>query len=89
MKYLGIYKLLWILLVLIYTLFDILCVTVFFIFRSIWCFSLDFNYIWKLIHTNDCLMMDVKKREFYYETRKDKNIPETIKRRINYWKRGD
>ena len=85
MKYLGIHKLLWVLLVLIYTLFDILYITVFFIFRFIWCFSLDFNYIWKLTHKVDCLMIDVKKNEFYYETREDKNILETIKRRINYW----
>ena len=89
MKYLGIHKLLWVVLVLIYTLFDILYITVFFIFRFIWCFSLDFNYLWKLLHTEDCPEIDIEKQEFYYETREDKNILETIKRRINYWKRGD
>lgn len=33
-------------------------------------------------------MIDVEKNEFYYETREDKNIIETIKRRINYWYGG-
>lgn len=89
MKYLGIHKLLWAVLVLIYTLFDILVVTVFFIFRFLWCFSLDFNYSWELFHTESCLEIDIEKKEFYYETRKDKNILETLRRRLNYWKRGD
>ena len=89
MKYLGIHKLFWMLLVLSYTLFEILVTTVVFIFRFIWCFSLDFNYLWKLLHTESCPVIDVEKQEFYYEIREDKNIMETIKRRINYWDRGD
>lgn len=89
MKYLGIHKLFWMLLVLSYTLFEILVTTVVFIFRFIWCFSLDFNYLWKILHTESCPKIDVEKQEFYYEIREDKNIMETIKRRINYWDRGD
>lgn len=89
MKYLGIHKLLWVVLVLVYTLFEILITTVFFIFRFLWCFSLDFNYLWKLLHTENCPEIDIENQEFYYETREDKNILETIKRRINYWNRGD
>lgn len=77
------------LLVLSYTLFEILVTTVFFIFRFIWCFSLDFNYLWKLLHTESCPKIDVEKQKFYYKIREDKNIMETIKRRINYWDRGD
>ena len=89
MKYLGIHKLLWAVLVLVYTLSDILVVTVFFIFKFLWCFSLDFNYFWELFHTESCLEIDIEKKEFYYETRKDKNILETLRRRLNYWERGD
>lgn len=89
MKYLGIHKLLWVVLVLVYTLSDMLVVTVFFIFRFLWCFSLDFNYSWELFHTESCPEIDIEKKEFYYETRKDKNILETLRRRLNYWERGD
>ena len=89
MKYLGIHKLLWVVLVLVYTLSDILVVTVFFIFKFLWCFSLDFNYSWELFHTESCLEIDIEKKEFYYETRKDKNILETLSRRLKYWERGD
>lgn len=89
MKYLGIHRLLWVVLVLVYTLSDTLVVTVFFIFRFLWCFSLDFNYSWELFHTESCLEIDIEKKEFYYETRKDKNILETLRRRLNYWERGD
>lgn len=89
MKYLGIHRLLWVVLVLVYTLSDTLVVTVFFIFRFLWCFSLDFNYSWELFHTESCLEIDVEKKEFYYETRKDKNILETLRRRLNYWERED
>lgn len=82
MKYLGIHKLLWFLLVLIYTMIDLLLVIISDIFYVIWNFKIPKNQ-WSNYHTYTEFNFLTRKNEAIYV---DNNIIETIKRRYNFFK---
>lgn len=84
MKYLGIHKLLWLLIVIIYTLFDILITYFMYIIYIIWNFKIPKNW-WREYHFQEKYTINKKHKRPLFKVERiiDDDIFITIKRRYN------
>lgn len=73
MKYLGIHKLVWAILVVAFTLFEVALILIGIILYVLWNLQLPSNNVWKEFHTDDGFRTGA--------AFSDNNIWETIKRR--------
>lgn len=81
MKYLRIHKLIWLLLVVIYTFLEIPYYGILYIGYFIWCLKIDKNF-WCMYHDNENYKLIEGKVYRYISF--DKTPLDTIKRRYNY-----
>jgi hypothetical protein len=77
MKYLGLHKLIWLVILIVFTLFEMAMICVAYVVYILWNFNLPPN-LWKITHTST--KFD-ELRGVIYE---DKNPIETIKRRYEF-----
>jgi hypothetical protein len=77
MKYLGLHKLIWLVILIVFTLFEMAMICVAYAVYILWNFKLPPN-LWKIMHTSS------KTDEMCGVVYKDKNPIETIKRRYEF-----
>lgn len=77
MKYLGLHKLIWIGILIVFTLFEMAMICIVYVVYILWNFELPPN-LWKITHTS------TKSDELCGVIYEDKNPIETIKRRYEF-----
>lgn len=86
MKYLGIHKLIWFILVLLSVIYDLCFVFITSLINFLWDFRFRFNYYWNEYHEDYELIHDPKTEMFKEIKLPPKSVKEIFISRLNYWK---
>lgn len=86
MKYLGIHKLIWFILVLLSVIYDLCFVFITALINFLWDFRFRFNYYLNEYHEDYELVHDPKTEMFKEIKLPPKSVKETFISRLNYWK---
>lgn len=86
MKYLGIHKLIWFILVLLSVIYDLCFVFITVIINFLWDFRFRFNYYWNEYHEDFELDYDPKTEMFKEIKLPPRSVKEIFISRLNYWK---
>ena len=86
MKYLGIHKLLWFILVLLSVIYDLCFVFITALINFLWDFRFRIIYYWDKYH-EDCELIHDPKTEMFKEIKlPPRSVKEIFISRLNYWK---
>lgn len=86
MKYLGIHKLIWFILVLLSVIYDLCFVFITALINFLWDFRFRFNYYWNECHEDYELIYDPKTEMFKEIKLPPRSVKEIFISRLNYWK---
>ena len=86
MKYLGIHKLIWFILVLLSVIYDLCFVFITSLINFLWDFRFRFNYYWNEYHEDYELIHDPKTEMFKEIKLPPRSVKEIFISRLNYWK---
>ena len=86
MKYLGIHKLIWFILVLLSVIYDLCFVFITALIKFLWDFRFRFNYYWNEYHEDYELDYDPKTEMFKEIKLPPRSVKEIFIARLNYWK---
>ena len=86
MKYLGIHKLIWFILVLLSVIYDLCFVFITALINFLWDFRFRFNYYWYEYHEDYELIHDPKTEMFKEIKLPPRSVKEIFISRLNYWK---
>ena len=86
MKYLGIHKLIWFILVLLSVIYDLCFVFITALINFLWDFRFRFNYYWNEYHEDYELIHDPKTEMFKEIKLPPRSVKEIFRSRLNYWK---
>ena len=86
MKYLGIHKLIWFILVLLSVIYDLCFVFITALIKFLWDFRFRFNYYWNEYHEDFELDYDPKTEMFKEIKLPPRSVKEIFISRLNYWK---
>lgn len=86
MKYLGIHKLIWFILVLLSVIYDLCFVFITALINFLWDFRFRFNYYWNEYHEDYELIHDPKTEMFKEIKLHPRSVKEIFISRLNYWK---
>lgn len=86
MKYLGIHKLIWFILVLLSVIYDFCFVFITALINFLWDFRFRFNYYWNEYHEDFELDYDPKTEMFKEIKLPPRSVKEIFISRLNYWK---
>lgn len=86
MKYLGIHKLIWFILVLLSVIYDLCFVFITALINFLWDFRFRFNYYWNECHEDYELDYDPKTEMFKEIKLPPKSVKEIFISRLNYCK---
>ena len=86
MKYLGIHKLIWFILVLLSVIYDLCFVFITSLINFLWDFRFRFNYYWNEYHEDFELDYDPKTEMFKEIKLPPRSVKEIFISRLNYWK---
>ena len=89
MKYLGIHKLLWFILVLLSMIYDLSFVFISAFINFLWNFRFRFKHYWDECHEDFELVRNPKTGELESVILPSKSVKETFIHRLNYWKNKD
>ena len=86
MKYLGIHKLLWFILVLLSVIYDLCFVFITALINFLWDFRFRIIYYWDKYHEDYELIHDPKTEMFKEIKLPPRSVKEIFISRLNYWK---
>lgn len=86
MKYLGIHKLLWFILVLLSMMYDLSFVFIETLLNFLWNFRFRFKYYWNESHEDYETVYDEKEKCLRDINLPPRSVKETFIYRLNYWK---
>ena len=86
MKYLGIHKLLWFILVLLSVIYDLCFVFITALINFLWDFRFRIIYYWDKYHEDYQLIHDPKTEMFKEIKLPPRSVKEIFISRLNYWK---
>lgn len=86
MKYLGIHKLLWFILVLLSMIYDLCFVFIIALVNFLWDFRFRFIYYWNKYHEEFELVYDSELDNMKTIRVPPESVKETFISRLNYWK---
>ena len=86
MKYLGIHRLLWFILVLLSVIYDLCFLFIITLINFLWDFRFRFNYYWNEYHEDYELIHDPKTEMFKEIKLPPRSVKEIFISRLNYWK---
>ena len=86
MKYLGIHKLIWFILVLLSVIYDLCFVFITALINFLWDFRFRFNYYWNEYHEDYELIHDKTDDNKIIILLLIKSVKGTFMYRLNYWK---